>query len=286
MLLFQYLKIALASLIGFLLLTPIGILGNDYRALVGALFYFSLTVYFAKVKAGKLTVPGIVISTLVGQNLLMVGYLVKYFEGEIYALPITASILLGTIAGGLFCVFSSLVRYLVLVCAVVCSVWIFIYGWGYTLHKVNFGTFTGRIEPFSLGNTFQIEVANGTKLSIQDFDGKVTVLDFWNTACSVCFEKFPTLEKALTQYQDTSDVKIYAVNVPIDEDLPESALSAIRDRGFRFPVAKAINPEYSSDLLGVKVYPTTFVVDSKLRVIYKGDIEGALKTLNTLVSHD
>lgn len=282
MLLFQYLRIALISLVGFILLTPIGIVGNDYRAIVGSLFYFSLTVYFAKVKAGTLTTPGIVISAMVGQNVLMIEYFVKYFDGEIYALPLTASFLLGTIAGGLFSVFSSPFRYLVLACALVCSVWIFLYGWGYTLHKLNFGTFTGKVEPFPLGNTFQIEVVNGSTLSIQDFDGKLTVFDFWTTTCGVCFEKFPKLENAYLQFQDNSDVVIYAVNVSADEDLPESALSAIRERGFRFPVAKALKPETSSDLLGVRVYPTTFVVDSKLRVVYKGEIEGAIQEVYRL----
>ncbi|MBX7055771.1 MAG: TlpA family protein disulfide reductase [Pyrinomonadaceae bacterium] len=282
MLFVQYVRVILTSLLGFILLTPIGMVGNNYRALIGSLFYFLHIVYFARVNARKLSTTGIVISALVGQNLLMIGYIVKYFDGEIYALPLTSSFLLGTLAGGLFAVSRSPVRYFVLACLLVCSAWIFLYGWGYNLHKLNFGTFTGRIEPFPLESSFQIEAASGSMLSNQDFDGKFTVFDFWTTKCGVCFEKFPLLENAYLQYEDNSDVVIYAVNVPTDGDLPESALSAIRKRGFRFPVAKAVKPENSSDLLGVRVYPTIFVVDSNLRVVYKGEIEGAIEEVHRL----
>ena len=74
---------------------------------------------------------------------------------------------------------------------------------------------------------------------------------------------------------------ILAVNSPIQEDKPDQAFNAIRKEGYDFPVV-ITKDEDLADKFGVKGYPTTFVLNRNSQIIYKGDIEGAVRTVDEL----
>jgi thioredoxin-related protein len=74
---------------------------------------------------------------------------------------------------------------------------------------------------------------------------------------------------------------ILAVNKPIEEDKPNQAFNDIREKGYSFPVV-VIKDADLAEKFGVKGYPTTFVVNQNGQIVYKGDIEGAVKMVEEL----
>lgn len=113
-----------------------------------------------------------------------------------------------------------------------------------------------------------------------NFDGKIVLLDFWTT-CGICFEKFPQVQAVHDKYKNDSSVMILAVNKPIEEDKPNQAFNDIRENGYSFPVV-VTKDEDLAERFGVKGYPTTFVVNRNGQIVYKGDIEGAVKMVDEL----
>jgi thiol-disulfide isomerase/thioredoxin len=107
------------------------------------------------------------------------------------------------------------------------------------------------------------------------------LLDFWTTTCGVCFKKFPQVQAVHEKYQNDSSVKVLAVNTPLEEDKPNQAFNDIHKRGHIFPVV-ITKDEDLAEKFGVKGYPTTFVIDRNGQIVYKGDIEGAVKQVDLL----
>ncbi|HEV7643061.1 MAG TPA: hypothetical protein VGO50_03890 [Pyrinomonadaceae bacterium] len=64
---------------------------------------------------------------------------------------------------------------------------------------------------------------------------------------------------------------------------PGEAFEVIREEGYTFPVAVAADEELP-EKLGVKVYPTTLVIDRQGKIVYRGDIAGARAMVDELRS--
>jgi len=78
---------------------------------------------------------------------------------------------------------------------------------------------------------------------------------------------------------------ILAVNKPIEEDKPNQAFEMIREEGHSFPVVITKDADLA-EKFGVKGYPTTFVINRNGQIVYKGDIEGAVKMVAELKESD
>ena len=57
----------------------------------------------------------------------------------------------------------------------------------------------------------------------------------------------------------------------------------IKKEGYSFPVVIPTDEELP-EKFGVKGYPTTFVINQNNQIVYKGDIEGAIKMVDKLKS--
>lgn len=277
----EYLKVFAASLLLFFLLIPFGLVGIDYRSLVGTIACFLLTIYFVNKYRGKPSPFGVFLVILAGQYILTLDYIVGFFRGETWSLPYDASLFLGTLCGYFFSILPRPVNILTLVIASFLSLFLFFQGWDYWLHKRNYGTFTGKIEASLLQAKFEAFDESSNLISDFDLKGKIVLLDFWNTRCSICFEKFPQLQAAFEKYKNDPSVAIYAVDKPIEEDKPGEAFQVIKDEGYSFPVVIA-KDEDLPEKFGVKYYPTTFVIDRNGMIVYRGDIAGAVRVVDEL----
>lgn len=159
----------------------------------------------------------------------------------------------------------------------------FFQGWDYWLHKITFGTFTGKVAAYNLPIKFESFDEQKNSVTDEDFHNKIVVLDFWYTGCGVCFQKFPQVQAAYEKYENDSSVEILAVNIPFEGDKPNQAFDDIRERGHTFPVVIA-RDESLAEKFEVKSYPTTFVIDSDGQIIFKGGIEAAIKIVDELKS--
>jgi thiol-disulfide isomerase/thioredoxin len=127
---------------------------------------------------------------------------------------------------------------------------------------------------------FAITTFDGRKISLDDLQGKVVLVDFWATWCEPCREAIPHVREIVKKFEGQPFV-VLSVSVDDDESKwkefitrSEMTWPQYRDQGFGGPIANAF---------GVHAIPHTFTIDSDgiLQDEHIGDaaIEGKLKKL-------
>jgi thiol-disulfide isomerase/thioredoxin len=127
---------------------------------------------------------------------------------------------------------------------------------------------------------FSVTTMDGAKISMDDLQGKVVLLDFWATWCAPCREALPHIQQVAKKFKDEPLV-ILSVSLDGNEanwkefvGKHEMTWPQYRDGGFTGPVAK---------MFGVTAIPHTFTIDADgvLQEEHIGDasIEGKLKKL-------
>lgn len=64
-----------------------------------------------------------------------------------------------------------------------------------------------------------LTAADGSNFSLQDYKGKVVLINFWATWCRPCREEMPGLAKIQGEFKDKG-FEVIGVNADKDEDLP------------------------------------------------------------------
>lgn len=72
---------------------------------------------------------------------------------------------------------------------------------------------------------------DGNAVSVQDYKGKVVLIDFWETWCGPCLQVFPAMDSLRKEYKD--DFVVLAVNLQ-DSDTPEEVAEFENDKGYDF----------------------------------------------------
>jgi cytochrome c biogenesis protein CcmG/thiol:disulfide interchange protein DsbE len=131
----------------------------------------------------------------------------------------------------------------------------------------------------------EAETVDGSKISLQDFRGKVVVLNFWATWCAPCREEMPALEARYEKYKDRG-----LVVLAIDFDEPAEDVRAFRDSlALTFPVL--LDPGAAiQQLYRVRGYPTSYFVDrdgtiqvQHVGIMYEDQLDGYLTQLGVAV---
>lgn len=106
----------------------------------------------------------------------------------------------------------------------------------------------------------------GKDVNLSDFEGKVTIVDFWATTCPPCKAEFPDFVTLYNQYKDKG-FNIIAVSVDRGGDAPVKKF--IESNNVKFPVVMATEPIVNAyNAFGQMQYiPTTFIIDSKGKVV-------------------
>src|SRR5262249_21333516 len=127
---------------------------------------------------------------------------------------------------------------------------------------------------------FSVTTVDGRKISVDDLQGKVVLLDFWATWCAPCRDALPHIQQVAKKFKDEPLV-ILSVSLDRDErswkgfiEKHEMNWPQYRDGGFTGPIAK---------MFGVNAIPHTFTIDADgvVQEEHIGDasIEGKLKKL-------
>lgn len=98
---------------------------------------------------------------------------------------------------------------------------------------------------------------SGEKIGLAEQRGKVVLVNFWATTCSVCAHEMPSIVQAYNAYKDKGFVVI-AVAMPYDP--PNYVLSYAQERRLPFPVALDVMGEAMKAFGGVRGTPTSFLI--------------------------
>lgn len=139
--------------------------------------------------------------------------------------------------------------------------------------------------PESRGEPVQLEAKlfNGKSVDSSNWQGHVTVLNFWYAACAPCRAEAPELQSLYEKFKDEG-VEFYGVNL---RDSKPTADAFERNFGITYPSIKDKN---GAVLLSMTEYvppqavPTTLVLDKKGRVAARILGMADKSTLETLIS--
>jgi cytochrome c biogenesis protein CcmG/thiol:disulfide interchange protein DsbE len=95
----------------------------------------------------------------------------------------------------------------------------------------------------------------GTK-SIEDFRGKVVLLNFWASWCEPCKEESPAIERAYAKYAKDG---LIVLGADVD-DLSKDANKFVIENKLTYPILRYSSVNATKDF-GTKRMPETFIID-------------------------
>ena len=128
--------------------------------------------------------------------------------------------------------------------------------------QITEGTEVGEKAP-----SFKLRNLYGNLEGLNDYKGKVVVLNFWATWCAPCLEEMPTFEKLYRRYRSQG---LTVLAVSLDKGNSEKVKKFNDANNFTFPVL------LDSEGIAEKLYPSftipfTYVIDKKGRVAARVD---------------
>src|SRR5574337_171451 len=104
---------------------------------------------------------------------------------------------------------------------------------------------------------FKLKDLNGKHVSLDDFKGRVVIIDFWASWCPPCKKEFPELNKFSSNRPDLS---VIAINIDKKREHAEGFLSGVPNISKNFHVLldpdAVVIAEYNA-----RAMPTSFVLD-------------------------
>jgi cytochrome c biogenesis protein CcmG/thiol:disulfide interchange protein DsbE len=94
--------------------------------------------------------------------------------------------------------------------------------------------------------------------SLDDYRGRVVLLNFWASWCPPCVEELPLLERTQRRIEGQG-ATVLGVNY---KDLPEDALGFVRRFELSFPSLRDRDGEYAEDF-ATTGFPETFLIDRR-----------------------
>ena len=111
---------------------------------------------------------------------------------------------------------------------------------------------------------FLLPDIDGTQVRLEDFRGKVLVVNFWAVWCKPCREEMPSLERG-SRWLERFNGRVITINMG---DSPEMIRRFLEKNPVDLPILLDADAETSTNW-GVTVLPMTFVVDPEGRLAYR-----------------
>lgn len=109
-----------------------------------------------------------------------------------------------------------------------------------------------------------LEDLDGKIHTLEEYRGKVLIVNFWATWCPPCREEMPSMERAWNKVKD-KNVVMLAIDVGEDIDTVDSF---INDYPVTFPILLDTDSKVARKwpVIGL---PSTFIVDTEGRMVYR-----------------
>lgn len=103
-----------------------------------------------------------------------------------------------------------------------------------------------------------VTALNGQPLSLASLKGKVVMVNFWATSCPGCVKEMPEL---VNLYQNNKAAGFEVVAVAMQYDPADYVRNFTAQKGLPFTVALDADGSASQAFGGVKLTPTSFLID-------------------------
>jgi thiol-disulfide isomerase/thioredoxin len=125
-----------------------------------------------------------------------------------------------------------------------------------------------------------MKTLDGRTITNKDLRGKVTLVNFWATWCPPCREEIPDLIKLQERYKE----HLVIVGVSSDEGPTDVVARFAADHRMNYPIVME-TPQLTKAFPGIYALPTTFIVDSELKMVKKhvGRLNPGIVELETRV---
>ena len=100
----------------------------------------------------------------------------------------------------------------------------------------------------------------GKEISMASLKGKVVLVNFWATDCSVCVSEMPDLINTYNAYK-TKGFEVIAVAMPYDP--PAQVLNYVTQKALPFPVMHDGFGKITKQFNGVNSTPTAYIFDKQ-----------------------
>jgi peroxiredoxin len=105
---------------------------------------------------------------------------------------------------------------------------------------------------------------DGSTLSTQQLQGKVSLVNFWATSCTTCVAEMPELVATYNKYKDRGYVTLA---VAMSYDPPSYVVNFAQSRQLPFQVAIDNTGAVAREWGDVKLTPTTFLVNKRGEIV-------------------
>jgi len=111
---------------------------------------------------------------------------------------------------------------------------------------------TGGLEVGRKAPSFSLVDLNGRQVTLDQFKGRVVMLDFWATWCAPCRQSMPALENLQQEFRD--NLSLLAINL---RESPEEVRSYVKLKNIRstvlLDVDGSVGKAYRSDSIPMQV---------------------------------
>ena len=114
--------------------------------------------------------------------------------------------------------------------------------------------------PLALAPSVTFTTITGQKINMADLRGKVVLVNFWATDCSVCVREMPALVNTYNAYK-AKGFEVIAVAMPYDP--PAQVLNYVTQKALPFPVMHDGFGEIIKQFDGVNLTPTAYIFDKQ-----------------------
>jgi thiol-disulfide isomerase/thioredoxin len=109
---------------------------------------------------------------------------------------------------------------------------------------------------------FALLDTKGKKIKLEDYRGKIVIIDFWATWCPPCRRGIPDLIKIQKEYKN----KVAVIGISLDTDTKKDVIPFIKNEGINYPVVYA-NQKVVQEYGNVEAIPNSFVINKNGKIV-------------------
>ena len=144
------------------------------------------------------------------------------------------------------------------------------------------GVFAGWNRPIALPEVNFIGV-RGDQFAMSSLRGKVVLVNFWATSCTVCVSEMPKMVQTYEKYREQG---LETVAVAMSYDPPDRVFAYAQQNKLPFRVTLDIFGKAMQAFGGIRGTPTTFLVDRSGKIVHRFEGEPDFGNLHALIERE